>query len=84
MLPVGHQMEYQQMAPGPQTLLTLCVMVRDNTIIHEVSYFSFLSHNIIVDSSCSSGYIKYICVLLVMFNLSAQSVTLSLIPVIYS
>ena len=59
-------------------------MVRDNAIIHEVSYFSFLSHKIIVDSSCSSGYIKYICVLLSMFSLSAQSVTLSLIPVIYS
>ena len=57
MLPVGHQMEYQQWVPGPQTLLTLCAMVRDNAIIHEVSYFSFLSCNIIVDSSCSSGYI---------------------------
>ena len=81
MLPVGHQMEYQQMVRGHQILLTLCAMVRDNAIIHEISYFSFLSHNIIVDSSCSSGCI---CVLLVMFNLSVQSMTLSLIPVIYS
>ena len=31
------------MVPGPQTLLTLCAMVRDNAIVHEVSYFSFLS-----------------------------------------
>ena len=30
MLLVYHQMEYQQWVPGPQTLLTLCAMVRNN------------------------------------------------------
>ena len=30
MLLVYHQMEYQQWVPGPQTLVTLCVMVRYN------------------------------------------------------
>ena len=49
-----------------------------------MKYLISASCHTIVDSSCSSGYIKYICVLLAMFNLSAQSVTLSLIPVIYS
>ena len=31
MLLVYHQMEYQQWVPGPQTLLTLCAMVRYKT-----------------------------------------------------
>ena len=38
---VYHQMEYQQWASGPQTLLTLCAMVRyDKCELYGVTYYA--------------------------------------------
>ena len=60
MLLVYHRMEYQQMAPGPQTLLTLCAMVSQDIhearLLHEICcfYLQLMPNDIIqVRTECS-------------------------------